>query len=294
MDLSYRAQLAGWEFLFLPSVTCPAELPPEINAFKSQQHRWTKGMIQTAMKVLPRVLKSKASFKIKTEAFFHLTSPMVYIYVNLFALLFFPALAVNVHGLGSGTWYGILFGLSLFALGALSASVFYITSQRILKRGFWVTVLQMPMLMSVGIGIALNNAVACVEALIGHQSPFIRTPKYNVGATRISKPSAERSEASDQAGGALDEPTQHQSVTRQKLGTIIPIPSLKRWTIALEFAFGLYMSWCAYLSLQDPRLAMSLPFLLLFAVGYLYVGFTSASIHFRGWLEQRRLAAATA
>lgn len=61
VDLSYRAQLAGWHFVFLPRVTCPAELPPEINAFKSQQHRWTKGSIQTALKLLPRLIRSKAS-----------------------------------------------------------------------------------------------------------------------------------------------------------------------------------------------------------------------------------------
>ena len=87
VDLSYRAQLAGWRFIFLPRVGCPAELPPEINAFKSQQHRWTKGSIQTAKKLLPTLLRSNAPLRVKVEAFFHLTGPMVYLYVTLMVLL---------------------------------------------------------------------------------------------------------------------------------------------------------------------------------------------------------------
>ena len=83
VDLSYRAQLNGWRFVFLPRVHCPAEIPPEINAFKAQQHRWTKGSIQTAIKLLPTVFRSKAPLGTKVEAFFHLTSPMVYLYISL-------------------------------------------------------------------------------------------------------------------------------------------------------------------------------------------------------------------
>ena len=117
VDLSYRAQLAGWNFVFLPDVLCPAELPPEINAFKAQQHRWTKGSIQTAKKLLPTILRSRASLGVKVEAFFHLTSPMVYLYITLMALLFYPAFFVNMQPFEEGSIPGIVLGHEPFCLG---------------------------------------------------------------------------------------------------------------------------------------------------------------------------------
>lgn len=319
MDLSYRSQLAGWNFLFLPKVTCPAELPPEMNAFKSQQHRWTKGTVQVGMKLLPRLLTSKAHRKIKTEAFFHLTSPLVYLYINLFVLLFYPAIALNLKGIAgdqappatphhpllpdefaellatppminpppqdalpvqlvdasstSATWLSVLFGLSLFAMGAMSASVFYMSSQRILKRGWWASLIQIPVLMAVGIGIALNNAIAVVEALVGHKSEFVRTPKYNL----VNKTPRQ---------------AQVNAAPKARMLKVIPIPSLKKWTVVIELAFGLYMLQCAFFAVQHGwRAAVCVPFLLLFASGYLYVGFSSAAVHYRTWAEARKAAA---
>jgi len=266
VDLSYRAQLAGWQFLFLPWVACPAELPPEINAFKSQQHRWTKGSIQTAIKLLPALMRADLSKKIKLEAFFHLTSPMVYLYITLLAVLFYPAIALNLEPFGRGTWYGLLLGLSLFGMGTVSATVFYIASQRAQKRSAWGTVAQMPLLMAIGIGIALNNAIACIEALVGHDSPFIRTPKYNVSAGEAT-----------QAGPGKT------GITR-----VIPIPSMKRSISFMELSMGLYMLLCVGLSLHAEHTIVSTPFLILFAVGYLYVGSTSLWVHLRGRLESRR------
>ena len=265
VDLSYRAQLAGWKFVFLPRVTCPAELPPEINAFKSQQHRWTKGSIQTALKVMPRVLRAKVDWRTKLEAFFHLTSPLVYVFVTLFALLFYPTIYVNLEPIGEGNWLGVLLGLSLFALGSVSATVFYLASQRAQRRGFWATLVQVPMLMSIGIGIALNNAVACIEAFLGHDTPFVRTPKYNVGKASAGK--------------------QRTGVAR-----IVPIPSMKWSMTILEILMGLYMLECARLSLMVEETIISLPFVLLFASGYLYVGLTSLWVRLRGWYEARHPA----
>ena len=262
VDLSYRAQLGGWKFLFLPWVTCPAELPPEINSFKSQQHRWTKGSIQTAMKLLPQVLGAKLPVKVKIEAFFHLTSPMVYLYITLLALLFFPAIYVNLDMVGRGTWFGAFLGMGLFMLGTISATVFYLTSQHAQRRSIWSTLIQVPMLMAIGIGIALNNAVACIEALLGHESPFIRTPKYN---------------CPDDSGDM-----QHKTQR-----TVIAIPSLK-WSMSLlEIAMGLYMLECARMSLTMDNAVVSLPFLLLFAWGYFYVGSTSLWTHLQGWRDAR-------
>jgi len=271
VDLSYRAQLAGWDFRFLPWVTCPAELPPEINAFKSQQHRWTKGSIQTARKLLPRLLTADVPMKIKVEAFFHLTSPMVYLYITLFALLFYPAVWVNLQPIEDGRRAGVFLGLSLFMVGTVSATTFYIASQRAQKRSVWMTLLQVPLLMSIGIGIALNNAIACIEALAGHDTPFIRTPKYG-DAARGSDQSEIRNLKSKMA--------------------VIPIPSLKIWITFLEIGMGLLLIACAASSLRSRNTAVSLPFLVLFATGYLYVGFTSLWIHLIGWRTARAAASA--
>lgn len=245
VDLSYRAQLKGWRFVFLPRLTCPAELPPEINAFKSQQHRWTKGSIQTAKKLLPRLLRSDAPLGVKIEAFFHLTSPMVYLYITLMVLLFFPAFYVNMQPFEEGSFGGLLWGMSLFTLGTASASVFYVASQSAQKRSAWGTIAQMPLLMSIGIGIALNNARGCIEAILGHESPFVRTPKYNSLGDPRTRPRA------------------------------IRIPSIKLWMALLEIGMGVYVLACAKMSLAVSHPVISLPFLLLFAAGYFYVGFAS-------------------
>lgn len=266
VDLSYRAQLAGWEFMFLPWVQCPAELPPEINAFKSQQHRWTKGSIQTAIKLLPTLMRAKVSKRIKLEAFFHLTSPMVYLYVTLLAVLFYPVIALNVSPAGNHAWFGLLLGLGLFGLGTISATVFYIASQRAQKRSALSTIVQVPFLMAIGIGIALNNAIACLEALVGYDTPFVRTPKYNT-----TNPGPELS-ASPKTG----------------IARIIPIPGMKISVTLLELAMGAYMLMCVWLSLNTGHRAVSIPFLCLFATGYLYVGGTSLWVHLRGYLENRR------
>lgn len=264
VDLSYRAQLAGWSFVFLPWLACPAELPPEINAFKSQQHRWTKGSIQTALKLLPTLLRAKLPLHIKLEAVAHLTSPMVYLYITLLALLFYPAIFVNLRPVGEDSWLGLILGMSLFGLGSVSAAMFYLISQHAQRRSIWKTLLHTPVLMSIGIGIALNNAVACLEALLGHQSEFVRTPKYN----SVCSPGA--------------------GVGHKGKTALIPIPSLK-WSISLlEIGMGLYMAECIRLSLAIGSTVVSLPFLVLFAAGYFYVGLTSLWTHLRAWYDSRQ------
>lgn len=251
VDLSYRAQLAGWKFVFLPRVACPAELPPEINAFKAQQHRWTKGSIQTARKLLPTLLRASVPLRVKVEAFFHLTSPMVYLYICLMTLLFYPAMHANISALESGTWSAAVIGLSLFGLGTASAGMFYTVSQRERRRGVWAMIAQLPVMMAIGIGICVNNTRGCVEALLGHQSGFERTPKYN---------------KNDQIRSKKDK-------NRQIF--VLPTPSIKVWMPAVEVGMGVYCLCCAWMSCVVQGTVVSLPFLLLFAAGYLYVGATS-------------------
>jgi cellulose synthase/poly-beta-1,6-N-acetylglucosamine synthase-like glycosyltransferase len=260
MDLSYRAQLAGWAFRFLPEVVCPAELPPEINAFKSQQHRWTKGSIQVAMKVLPKLLKAPLPRRVKLEAAAHTLCPAAYAAVVLFTLLCFPAVLLNLRWTADGSVVGLLLGLLLLTLGTLSAATFYVTSQKALGRSGWAALLQVPMLMALAIGIAINNAVAVVEALLRHESAFIRTPKYAASSHDGEQP-APRIQA---------------------------IPSLKKWGLVAEIGVGLLMIEAARQSMNHTTTLVSLPFLLLFAVGYLYVGGTSLAVYLQGWWERRR------
>ena len=270
VDLSYRTQMAGWEFLFLPWLNCPAELPPEINSFKSQQHRWTKGSIQTAKKLLPKLLKSDLPWGIKREAFFHLTSPLVYLYVTLLALLFYPAIYANLNALGNIKLVGIVLGMTFFALGTVSGGVFYIVSQQVQKRSTLGTLLQIPILMAIGIGIAVNNAIAVLEALVGYDTPFIRTPKYNAAGS--------------------DGKVKVESKTKKKFG-VIPIPTQKLSVCVLEIAMGLYLLECIRMSMEYNRTTVSMPFLILFASGYWYVGLTSLWWHIQAWRSNRVVAA---
>jgi cellulose synthase/poly-beta-1,6-N-acetylglucosamine synthase-like glycosyltransferase len=176
MDLSYRAQLAGWRFVYLPQLTCPAELPPTVGAFKSQQHRWTKGSIQTARKLLPAVLRAQVPLSVKVESFFHLTCPMVYLYISLLATLYLPV--VYLSGL---PWANLAWGAGLLMVGTVAASAFYMASQRIQGRNLLAATAMLPVLMALGVGIAFNNARAVIEGILGYSSPFIRTPKFAGG-----------------------------------------------------------------------------------------------------------------
>jgi cellulose synthase/poly-beta-1,6-N-acetylglucosamine synthase-like glycosyltransferase len=250
VDLSYRAQLAGWRFFYRPDVVCPAELPPTMSAFKSQQHRWAKGSMQSAIKLLPRLMRSDAPRGAKLEAFFHLTGPIVYPCVTLMALLFFPAIYVNLQPIGGGA-AGAVVGLTLFALGSVSAGVFYAAAQRLAGRSWPATLASLPALIAVGIGVAANNARGVVEALVGRRSPFVRTPKFNT----------------HRGGPNNDTPPPRTGVAMS----------------LAELSLGTYVLACAALTATArapaPAAApgwwwwwLTLPFLLLFAAGYFYVG----------------------
>ncbi len=174
MDLSYRAQLKGWKFLFVPDVRVPAELPVELNAFKSQQYRWAKGGIQTAMKLLPRLLRSPVPFKVKLEAIFHLTGNLTYLLIPCLILVF-PVLITCISCIPLPMYY-VAFGAAF-----LSIITFYITAQaEHLRTHFWRSLLLIPVLMAVSIGLCINNSRAVLGALLARKSEFVRTPKYDV------------------------------------------------------------------------------------------------------------------
>ena len=126
-DLSYRAQLKGWKFIYLQDVECPAELPVEMTAFKTQQARWAKGLIQTGKKILPRVLRSDAPFHIKVEAWYHLTANLSYPLMIVLSVLMLPAMIIRFYQ----GWFQMLFiDLPLFMASTFSISSFYLVSQR--------------------------------------------------------------------------------------------------------------------------------------------------------------------
>src|SRR5436190_19348147 len=127
MDLSYRAQLRGWQFVYLPDVVSDAELPVEMNSFQSQQFRWAKGSIQVAKKLLPTILRADVPFAVKSEAFFHLTNNVAYPLLLLLSMLLLPNLLVRTH---HGWREVLIIDLPLFFGTTLSISSFYLASER--------------------------------------------------------------------------------------------------------------------------------------------------------------------
>jgi len=247
LDLSYRAQLLGWKFLFLPDLVAPAEVPVEMNAFKSQQHRWAKGSIQVCLKLLPRILQSDQPFGVKAEAFFHLTANFNYLLMSLLSILMFPSMVIR-YNMG---WYEmLLIDVPLFFAATFSVANFYIVSQREIHRDWKSRLRYIPFLMALGIGLAVNNTRAVIEALAGHESAFARTPKYGIAR------------GSDQWAGKRYQ----QAVIIQPL---------------VEIALGLYFTMTVFYALANGIYG-TLPFLVLFQVGFLYTGLLSVLQQFGG------------
>lgn len=173
LDLSYRVQLKNWKMTYLLDVDCPSEIPNTIFAFKSQQFRWAKGSIQTAMKLLPTIFKSKFSLSIKVESLFHLTHYLIHpvLLVNFIIGCF---LLLNPHALNL-VYVERLMAIILFA--AMGPGALYQYSQKVLKKKNKGGILFYLMMVSLGCGMAWNNTRAVFEAIIKKSSDFIRTPK---------------------------------------------------------------------------------------------------------------------
>jgi cellulose synthase/poly-beta-1,6-N-acetylglucosamine synthase-like glycosyltransferase len=172
LDLSYRAQLAGWKFVFLPDVEVPAELPAALSGFQEQQHRWAKGSIQTARKLLPRIIGGDLSPAIKSEAFFHLTNNSAYLLTLVIALLIVPAIVIRQR---LGILWTMLIDVALFILSTGSVLLFYIEGQRRARRA--ISGRELLAVIPIGVGISLRNSAAVLEGLIDRGGHFRRTPK---------------------------------------------------------------------------------------------------------------------
>jgi cellulose synthase/poly-beta-1,6-N-acetylglucosamine synthase-like glycosyltransferase len=240
-DLSYRAQLKGWKFVYLQDVECPAELPVEMTAFKTQQARWAKGLIQTGKKILPQVLKSDQPFHVKFEAWYHMTANISYPLMIVLSVLLLPAMIIRFYQ----GWFQMLYiDLPLFMASTFSISSFYLVSQRELFPRRWPrAILYLPFLMALGIGLTITNTIAVLEALVGKKTAFARTPKYHVESKKDKI---------------------RASKYRRRLG----------WVPWVELLIGAYFALTVYYALDNENY-ITVPFLILFVVGYWYTGLMS-------------------
>ncbi|HZP05186.1 MAG TPA: cellulose synthase family protein [Terracidiphilus sp.] len=240
-DLSYRSQMANWKFKYLPEIECPSELPIEMTAFKTQQARWAKGLIQTSIKVLPMVFRSNASRRNKIESVYHLTANMSYPLMVIMSALLIPAMICRFY---QGWFQMLLIDVPLFTASSLSIAVFYVMSQRELYPKTWKrTFYYLPFLMALGIGLTVTNTKAVMEALFGIKSAFVRTPKYRV---------AQKGQKSQAA----------KYRKRLKLAPWIELFLGFYFLVAILYTFSNHNYFTA-------------PFLILFVVGYWYTGLMS-------------------
>ena len=254
-DLSYRSQMAGWKFKYLPDVECPSELPIEMTAFKTQQARWAKGLIQVSIKILPIVFKSGISGRNKREAVQHLTANLSYPLMVIMTAFLLPAMVVRFY---QGWFQMLLIDFPLFTASTFSIAVFYIMAERELYPKTWKkTFLYLPFLMALGIGLTVTNTKAVMEALVGIKSPFVRTPKYRV---------AKKGEKS-------------QAAKYRKRLVLAP------W---IELAASACYFFMAILYTFSNHNYFTAPFLILFVIGYWYTGLMSLlQGRFERWRTER-------
>ena len=240
LDLSYRAQLKGWKFIFLKDETSPSEIPVDINAFKTQQYRWAKGSIQTAKKLLPEIIKSNLPLKVKIEAFFHLTNNVSYLLMLILSILMYPSMVARIN---IGWFHMLVTDVPFLFVATVGISFFYTCSQKEAYKDWKSRLIYLPMLMSMGIGLSVNNSKAVLEAFFNHKTEFKRTPKFKIEVKKDrwadKKYKGERN--------------------------LLPIIEL---LLGIYFTFNIYF---AYIN----RIYVSIPFLMIFQIGFFYVAFLS-------------------
>ena len=248
LDLSYRAQLKGWNTKFLSNVVTPSELPVEVNAYKSQQHRWAKGSIQTAKKIIPQLLKTNDSLRKKTQAIIHLTQYMAHPMMIILAVLSFP-LTILLKFSRTPASPVIILLIVLLLLGVFAPTFLYIISLKSGYQRWWKRCLFIPALMCVGCGVSMNNTKAVIEALLNLKSDFIRTPKYGV--------------------------TKRGGKRMEKKYTL-----KRKYLFVFEILLGSYC-FIGFLHYTSNNKFIFGPFLLLYAMGFLYIGILTLFQSFR-------------
>jgi hypothetical protein len=257
-DLSYRAQLKGWRFVYLPGLHCPSELPVEMHGFQVQQSRWAKGLTQVAKKLLPAIFRADVPKRVKAEAFLHLTPNISYPLMIVLSALMLPVMIVRFY---MGVWQMVFIDLPLIAASFWSISLFYVIAQRELYPKHWKrSILMLPMLIAVGVGLTIINTRAVLEALFGIQSGFVRTPKFAIGERQVN--------------------LEHKKYRRRS-----------GWLPYAEILVGTYFVAMNVFAIQTYNF-FAIPFLLLFVVGYYWAGFGTLYQEYQGrlrWLKQRNL-----
>ncbi len=237
LDLSYRAQLRGWRIVYLPGVVCPAEVPVLISGFKSQQRRWAKGSIQTAIKLLPTVLRARLSPWVKYQAFIHLTYYMIHPLMLLVVVLSLPLLLAQAIAPSPA----ILVGASVFfGLATLGPGSMLLYAQRVLHPGSLVSLWRLPTIMIIGVGVAWSTSLAVLGAFRGRDLEFVRTPKFGIGPV----------------GGHW---------RGKRYGDRRP------WAGVFELLLGGYCGFSVWCFWRSGQLA-AVPFLVLYTTGFLAVG----------------------
>jgi len=262
-DLSYRAQLKGWRFIYLPGLDCPSELPVEMHGFQVQQSRWAKGLTQVAKKLLPAILKADIPKRVKLEAFLHLTPNISYPLMIVVSALMLPVMIVRFY---MGVWEMALIDFPLIVASFWSISAFYVIAQRELHPKSWKrSILMLPMLMAVGVGLTIINTRAVLEAIFGVQTAFARTAKYAIGDRPVN----------------------------------LEVKKYRRssgWLPYAEIFVGTYFLAMIGFAI-DTFNFFAIPFLALFVFGYYWVGFGTLIQEYQGrlrWLkQQKKLATAS-
>src|SRR5688572_28633453 len=237
-DLSFRAQLMGWKFIYLLDEEAPAEIPVEINAFKAQQRRWAKGVMQVGIKLYRRIWRSRLPVRVRLEMFFRLTGNISYPLMILASFLQFPLLLVRYN---QPFYHLMILDLPLLFFSSISVFLFYGTAVWYLDEKRTPRLLHLPLVMALGIGLAFSNARAVLEALMGIKSDFIRTPKYSVEQTS-------------------DETWKAKKYKRKR--GLLPL---------LELAFSIYFL-LAIIYAAHFHMWGTIPFLSLFFFGFGYMG----------------------
>ncbi len=253
-DLSYRAQLKGWKFVYVPTVECPSELPVDMYDFQVQQSRWAKGLMQNALKMLPRIFRARIPLRHKLEAFFHLTPNISYPLMVLVSALILPVMIVRFY-MG---WFQMVFlDLPLIVATFWSLCAFYVLAQKeLFPQGWKRAVFLLPVLLAVGVGLTVVNSRGVLEAVLGVRSSFTRTPKFAVG---------------------------------QRTEQIARLRYRRRggWLPFVEIAIGTYFLGTVAYAIDSYNF-FALPFLLLFVAGYFWAGFGTLHHELRDRLRAAR------
>ena len=240
-DLSYRAQMKGWKFVYQPNVCCPSEIPENMRAFKVQQHRWAKGTIEVMKKLLLTIWASKIPFRNKAEATLHLTANLTYLLMFIDSLFF---LLPTVH-IRQQMEPNILAWLDIpiFTFASLSHAYFFLSGQKRLHGKITDKLIIMPALLATSIGLGVNNGRAVIEALIGYKTGFERTPKTGGNINKLALKQSYKTHS-------------EISATFVELSLALLYSAFLIWALAKSY-------WIV------------VPFLILFALGFFYTSLLS-------------------